>query len=351
MQPVFRIIADGEDITALINDRVLLLRTTDKTGMESDDFELKLDDRDSALALPARGAQLEVYLGYAGQELTRLGRYTVDQIDLTGPASTMEIRGKAADMRGTGKTIRSGSWENRTLQQIVHDIAARNGWQPQCPVTTVIPRVEQIKESDFNFITRIAQQYGCTAKIADGALLVLPRQGGKSASGKDLGVVEVALHDVRRWKFHLKDRATYKSVQSHYQDPATGKQQAVQVGNEDTPEDVSAVFTEKHIYPNKSAAEQAAKARLEAFKRSTATVYLEMAGRADLFAERMLRVKGFKDGLDGDYLIDNVTQTFTATGWDTTVQCNGTNQGKSTAKSQKTKQSKQLKVTQSKEPK
>jgi len=347
MQPVFRIIADGNDITALINDRVLLLRTTDKTGMESDDFELKLDDRDSALALPARGALLEVFLGYAGQELTRLGRYTVDQIDLSGPASTLEIRGKAADMRGTGKTIRSGSWENVPLQQIVRDIAARNGWQPQCPVTTVIPRVDQRDESDFNFLTRIAIQYGCTAKIADGALLVLPRQAGKSASGKALGVVGIGLRDVRRWKFHLQDRGTVKAVKTRHQDPATGQQSSVEAQNQDTPEDVSAVFTERHIYPNRSAAEQAAKARLEAFKRSTATVYLEMAGRTDLFAERMLDVQGFKEGLDGEYLIDTVTQTFTASGWDTTVQCNGTNQGKSTAKSQKAKQSRPLKAEQS----
>ena len=32
MTPTFRIVADGADITALINDRLLLLRTTDKPG-------------------------------------------------------------------------------------------------------------------------------------------------------------------------------------------------------------------------------------------------------------------------------------------------------------------------------
>ena len=47
MTPTFRIVADGADITVLINDRHLLLRTTDKPGMESDDFELRIDYRDS----------------------------------------------------------------------------------------------------------------------------------------------------------------------------------------------------------------------------------------------------------------------------------------------------------------
>ena len=56
MKPTFRIVADGADITALINDRLLSLRTSDKLGMESDDFELRIDDHDSAVSLPSRGA-------------------------------------------------------------------------------------------------------------------------------------------------------------------------------------------------------------------------------------------------------------------------------------------------------
>ena len=133
MTPNFRIVADGADITALINDRLLLLRTTDKPGMESDDFELRIDDRDSAVSLPSRGASIEVFLGYSGTALTRLGRYTVDEVELSGPPDTLVIRGKASDMRGSGKTTRSGSWEGVSLASIVKDVAARNGWSPVCP--------------------------------------------------------------------------------------------------------------------------------------------------------------------------------------------------------------------------
>ena len=58
MTPTFRIVADGADITALINDRLLSLRTSDKLGMESDDFELRIDDRDSAVSLPSRRSSI-----------------------------------------------------------------------------------------------------------------------------------------------------------------------------------------------------------------------------------------------------------------------------------------------------
>ncbi len=142
MQPQFRITADGRDVTLLINDRLLSLRTTDKPGLESDEFELRIDARDGAVALPSRGAVLEVHLGYAGQTLNLLGRYTVDEVELSGPPDTLVIRGKASDLRGSGKTIRSGSWEQVTLQRIVADIGARNGWQAVCPVTVQVPRVD-----------------------------------------------------------------------------------------------------------------------------------------------------------------------------------------------------------------
>ncbi|MDR2306137.1 MAG: late control protein [Paucimonas sp.] len=332
MQPQFRITADGHDITLLINDRLLLLRTTDKPGMESDEFELRIDARDGAVALPTRGAMLEVHLGYAGQTLSRLGRYTVDEVELSGPPDTLVIRGKASDLRGSGKTTRSGSWEQASLQRIVADIAARNGWQAVCPVTLSIPRVDQYSESDFNFITRLARQHDCTAKLANGQLLVLPRQGGQSASGKALGVVVIAREDVSQWQFRLADKSTHKAVRTRHQDSASGRLQTVELANEDVPDGLQPVYTDRHLYPDRAAAEQAARARLASFNRDTASVRLDMPGRTDLFAERSIQATGFVAGLDGTYLIESVEQVFTSSGWRTSVNCNGGRQGKAKAK-------------------
>ncbi|UVM74397.1 phage late control D family protein [Pseudomonas alvandae] len=337
MKPTFRIVADGKDITALINDRLLELRTSDKPGMESDDFELRIDDRDQAVTLPTRGARIEVYLGYAGKALTRLGQYTVDEVEVSGPPDTLRIRGKASDMRGSGKTVRSGSWENVPLQQIVRDVAARNGWQPVCPVQTKVPRVDQLNESDFNFITRLAKQYDCTAKLADGKLLVMPRQGNQTASGKNLSPVVLRRADLSRYQFRFGDRNTQKAVRTKHQDKKTGALQVVELGNDELPDGLPAVHTDRHIYPNKSAAEQAAKARLAAFNRSTAGVRLEMAGRTDVFAERLIVVQGIKPGLDGEYLADAVEQLFTPAGWTTVVECNGGKKGKAKAAGKKKK--------------
>ena len=135
----------------------------------------------------------------------------------------------------------------------------------------------------------------------------------------------------------LADRSVHKAVMNKHQDPNTGQLQIITLNNEDAPEGLPPVHTDRHIYPNKSAAEQAAKARLAAFNRSTAAVRLEMPGRTDLFAERTINAQGFKVGLDGEYLVDSVEQVFTSGGWSTTVECNGGKKGKAKAKGKKPK--------------
>lgn len=346
MKPVFRVVADSRDITGLISDRLLLLRTLDKPGMESDEFELRIDDRDGAVALPSRGASIEIYLGYEGKALGRLGRYVVDTAEISGPPDTIVIRGKASSVRGSGKTTRSGAWENVPLSQIVQEVAQRNGWEPVCQIATKVPRVDQLSESDFNFITRLARQYDCTAKVADNKLLVMRRQAGQSASGKTLGAVTLTRADVERWSFRFGDKTTHRAVVTKHQDKKTGKLSVVQLDNDESPDGLPPVHTDRHIYPNKSAAEQAAKARLAAFNRSTAGVRLEMLGRTDLYAEREIIAEGFKEGADGEYLVDSVEQVFTQSGWTTTVECNGGKKGKAKAKGKTKKKDKPVKVVQ-----
>jgi phage protein D len=335
MKPVFQIHANAVDITAVINDRMLLIRTIDKPGNSADDFELRIDDRDGAVTLPKRGAKMKVYLGYEGQKLSLIGTYTVDEVEVSGPPDTVVIRSKSSDTRSSAKTTRSGSWEGVSLASIVSDIAGRNGWKPECSVQTLIERADQLSESDLSFITRLAKQYDCTAKVADGKLIVIPRQGGVTVSGKRLPVLVVRRSDVSRWQFRLGDDNVKKAVKAAYADKR-GDLVTVQLDNENT-EGLPPIHTDRHIHGNKPAAEAAAKARLAGFNRSTAGVRFEMPGRTDLFAEREIDAQGFKVGLDGNYLVDSVEQVFTQAGWSTTVECNGGRKGKASAKGKKPK--------------
>lgn len=175
----------------------------------------------------------------------------------------------------------------------------------------------------------------------------MPRQGGQSTTGKAMSVVTINKTDVNRYQFRLSDRSTQRAVKTQHQDQKTGKLQVVELGNDEAPDSLPPVHTDRHVYPNKTAAQQAAKARLAVFNRSTAGVRLEMPGRTDLFAERSINAQGFKPGLDGEYLVDGVDQVFAQSGWTTTVGCNGGKKGKAKAKGKKTKKTdKPLRVVQ-----
>ncbi|WP_244118191.1 hypothetical protein [Burkholderia gladioli] len=54
----------------------------------------------------------------------------------------------------------------------------------------------------------------------------------------------------------------------------------------------------------------------------------KMCRRADLSVEKTIALKGFKEGVDGEFLIEAVEHTFASRGWITVVTLNGGNKGK-----------------------
>lgn len=113
-----------------------------------------------------------------------------------------------------------------------------------------------------------------------------------------------------------------------YQLPGSGEVKSVELKNPKAPATATGEHVDRHLYASRGEAEQAAKARLASFSRSSASVRLELPGRGDLFAERSLLLQGFKAGIDGEFLIDSVEHTYSSSGWTTVVQCNGGRGGK-----------------------
>lgn len=332
MKPDFKVIADNQDITGLLRDRLLSIRTTDKPGLEADDCEIVIDDRDGAVAFPKKGATLEISLGYEGdEELTFIGRYKVDEIEISGPPQSMMIRGKPADMVASLKEQKRRSWENTTLDAIVGDIAEDNGLQPFCPLNSAIARADQINESDMHFITRMARQYGATATVKDGKLIVITRGEGKSGSGIELPTITLHRDDIASYSLSFPDRALYSEVRASYHNRSTGQTQTIVLQNESAPGTAQAPkHTDRHIHPTAAEAEAAAKSRKAALNRATMNGRIELTrGRADVGAEKWLELTGIKDEADGIYLIESVEQNFSRTAWITTIRINAGNEGKS----------------------
>ena len=98
MQPLFRIYAGSQEITAAIRDRLIELVVTDEAGIQSDELKLTLDDRRREGWRHCRtariGTVLTVSIGYAETRLVSLGRFIVDEVEIRSPPATLTVSAK-----------------------------------------------------------------------------------------------------------------------------------------------------------------------------------------------------------------------------------------------------------------
>ena len=147
MTPAYRIQVEGQgDVTAQIRERLLSLRVRDEEGYQSDAVEIRLDDRGGEMELPRRGVALEVELGYEASGRVRMGRYVVDEVELSGPPETLTVRATAADMRTGAKQRKTRSWDEVTIADLVTTIARDHDLDPRVErglARIVLPHVDQ----------------------------------------------------------------------------------------------------------------------------------------------------------------------------------------------------------------
>jgi phage protein D len=303
MKPTFRVIADGQEITGLINDRLLSMTVTDEAGVQSDTATIVLDDRDNAIELPPTGAELVIYLGYTSPGLVKMGLFTVDEIALTGSPDTITISCKAADMRTSLKEKKTRSWPNTTLGDIIKKIANEHGLQPAIaqPLASIsIKHIDQTNESDLHLITRLAKQHDAVAKPANGYLLYVPRGEAKTASGQQLTSVSIDKGQCIDFSLTMADRGKYQKVIAHWHDTATGQKMPVSVKT--GAGDGKPAYTLRHTHPDEATALIAATAKLAALKRGQAFGHFTITpADTDIMAEGKIIMTGFRKEVNGEW--------------------------------------------------
>jgi len=315
--PLYKILADNNDITAALKDRLLSLSITDEAGIQSDALTLKLDDRDGVIELPRKGAQLSVYIGYKETGLVKKGLFTVDEIEISGTPDTLTITAKAANMRDSLKSQKTRSWNNLSLNDIITTIAKDNQLTPKINPDLgklIIPHLDQTAESDLHFITRIATLYGAVSKPVEDYLIFVPRGETKTATGKQLLDITINKTDVSNYRATLADRGKYQSVIAHWQATKTGIKTAVTIGK-GTP-----AFTLRQNYPDSDTAKHAATAKLKTLNQGTDTISLTLnQGNPLLFAEASINLTGFRTGINGAWVSTRVSHQLNNSGYKTTM--------------------------------
>lgn len=302
-EPDFSLTIGGADATDRIRDRLLSLTVTDNSGEEADEIEITLDDRDNAIETPRRGVDIDVSLGWAGEELIPIGRFTVDEVEPSGPPDQLVIRGKAADMRASFKAPKTRAWRETTIQAIVSRIASEHGLQPavaQALGGQAIAHRDQSNESDLHFLTRLGRDYGAVAAPKNGRLVFAPAGEGTSASGQALPSVALARNELISWRGVAADRESVGKVRARYRDQAAARTRYAEAG------DGEPVRTLRHLHRDQAAAQAAAQAELSRTQRAENGIELTLPGRAELAAQVPMTVSGLRPEMSGAWIASRV---------------------------------------------
>ncbi len=324
MTPAVRIEADGADITALIEDRLLSLSISDAAGTDSDTAEIELDDRGYRIALPEPGAELVIWMGYRETGLVEMGTFVVDECSGQGPASTLTIHAKAADMRGGIKAPKTQAWEDKTLGEIVDTIAARHGLRAAVAPALRAVRwayVAQTKESDLHFLSRLAIDLDATVKPAGGALVVVPKGEGVTADGAPIPEVELSAAALSDWSWTATGRSRYASAVAEWSEPGTATVHRVETGSGEP------VLELRRRYATEDEARRAAEAALKRAVRASGSLSATCTGFAgELMAEGVVILSGIKPELTGRWTMPRVSHRFDAGGLTTSFEAERDNE-------------------------
>lgn len=317
MKPIWKVTADGSDITAACAKRLLSLTVTDEAGIASDTIAIELDNRDLAIVAPRKGAKLECWMGYEEAGMVHMGLFVVDELTAGGPPHVLTINGKAADMRKEMKAQKTRGWDGVTIGDLVKTVAGEHELIPVVAPALAgvsIPNLAQTNESDMALLTRIAKTYDAVAKPMAGRLLFVPRGEAKTATGRAMPTVSLGPDDFRSYNATQADRGKYGAVVAQWHNPATGQPESIKIGNGEGP-----THTLRQKYPDADQAQRAASAKMDALARGVGTFSGDVVpGRPSLGAEGKMAVSGLGDIASGAWVITRAVHKLDKSGGLTT---------------------------------
>ena len=320
-QPRWKVTLDGRDLTATLMPRLVGLAVTSCRQDTADQLDITLSDHDGQLALPPTTATLRVWLGWDDSGLTDKGSFVIDELEHAGAPDVIVMRGRSANLRSDLRQQREQSYSDTTVGAIVNQLAGRNKLTARCHpnlATMAIDHIDQTNESDINFLTRLGKRYDAVATIKAGALIFCPIGQGTTATGQPLPTVTLTRAQGDRHRYHVADRNAYSGIRALYDDTRSSKTRDVLVGVDDG----KGVKTLRTIYATRSNALRAARSEYTRLLRGTVTFNVTLArGRADLYPEMHVTVRGFKPEIDAvDWIIVKAEQLLGDAGFITQLE-------------------------------
>jgi len=323
--PIYKIMKDDADITDRFNDRTTSIQVQlTSAGGKSDTMSITLDNRDFKLATPDTGALLRLYLGYQEVGLADAGVYQINTYDYKGGPHSLTITGTSIGFMGALKAPAIQAHDNRTLGEIIDEIAGKGG---------VIPRVtselRDLKVPFFNqtmsplhMLHELERRFGAIAKFENGFLIFKQRGDGDKFTGGSQPVLVLEPHMLAAqdgYSVRFSERTAYARVVVPYLEKTTQKQRWVTNDNTEKhggPIDLSKGDpTKTYLYEkqmnSKEEAERQANSVMDMLRRQRCEAHFKLAKGDPWIRDQMpILVRKLFDPVNGPYVADTVTHDY-----------------------------------------
>lgn len=317
--PVFRIYWSGHNITDDVGEHVLTINYTDFAGGKSDSLEVNLEDRLDLWKgpwYPSKGDTIRCLIGYEGEPMLNCGSFEIDSVEFTGGGGTgdeVHVYAIATNITKKLRQKNSWYWEDKSLSQILGDIAGRNGLGTHFDLMSnpVFKRIDQRHQTDIQFAKKLAGRFGHETKVAENILYVISEDS--LASGGS--AMTITRGDVLRFHFQDQLNEIFQKCRSRYFDPKENKLFEGKIEGEDVKPDTLEIC---HRVENKGQAEAEAKGRLARMNKWIKTGSLDLTGTQELCAGISVTLEGWSS-LDGLWVVEESRHSFCRSRGYTTV--------------------------------
>jgi phage protein D len=317
--PAFKITLDGRDLTAKFAPRLVSLNLTECRSDNADELTITLSDADGQLALPAKGARINVQIGWQESGLVDKGVFTVDEIEHSGAPDVLTLRARTASLIDTFRQSQERSFHDTTLGAVIEVIAFQQELKTgiaEALRNVPVRHLDQTRESDAAFLRRLGKKYDAAATVKNDTLLFMPAGRSKTASGRDLPVIRITRNLGDRHRYHSAERDSYSGVRVFWHDDRHGVRRSVVAG---VPGNSKRLRT---TYASEADARAAAVAEWQRIQRGAATLELSLAlGNPALMPQSPVVVVGFKTEIDHqDWLTAKVTHSISDAGFTSGIE-------------------------------
>ncbi|MFL9829049.1 phage late control D family protein, partial [Rhodoplanes sp. SY1] len=268
------------------------------------------------IAMPAKSAPVVVLLGWVSRGVSRVFQGTVDDVRAScarGGGRTLRISAKGFDdAEDKAKEPLEFHKDDATLQDFLGEAAKKAGLSFQAHGELGKVKRDYWLAGTESFIQlghRIAREVGATFKIIDKKGVMVPRNGGQSASGASLSTVRAVWGDnlITADVAPIEIAPRFEQVRARWFDVEKAKWMEEKVGVEVPGWKSKATDTARVVRTDKDEAKDQTTSDKKTSEREAGSGTVKIVGEPSAQPEGLCVLVGARPGIDGAYRIDGVT--------------------------------------------